>query len=202
VTEGRVITVTGTQEINKTLQKEETIMGINIKGIGHVGILVSDFEKSFKFYTEILGCKVTNRRKRPDGSEGAFLRFNDTHHDFVIASAPAGVDVSSNVGPRERLIQQIAFQVETRDEFMRALAHLHTHGVEIVNGPTTHGIESGGNLEGSGSRSFYFNDPDGNRLEIFTDGMKVPNGEQFPRAEYADAIEDFMKKRANKAPVA
>ncbi len=168
-------------------------MGIQIKRIGHVGILVSDFEKSFKFYTEVLGCKVTNRRKRPDGSEGAFLRFDDTHHDFVIASAPAGVDVSSSVKSGERLIQQIAFEVENRDEFMKALAHLHTKGVKIINGPLTHGIESGGNIEGSGSRSFYFNDPDGNRLEIFTDGMKVPNGETFPRAEYADALEDFMK---------
>jgi catechol 2,3-dioxygenase-like lactoylglutathione lyase family enzyme len=176
-------------------------MAINIAGIGHVGILVSDFEKSFKFYTEILGCKVTNRRKRPDGSEGAFLRFDETHHDFVIATAPAGVDVSSNVPSRERLIQQIAFRVENRDEFLRALAHLHTHGVEIINGPTTHGIESGDNLGGSGSRSFYFNDPDGNRLEIFTDGMKVPNGEQFPRPEYADALEDFMKKRSGKVAV-
>ena len=32
-------------------------MGINIKGIGHVGILVSDFERSFKFYTEVLGLE-------------------------------------------------------------------------------------------------------------------------------------------------
>jgi len=168
-------------------------MGIQIKRIGHVGILVSNFERSFKFYTEVLGCKVTNRRKRPDGSEGAFLRFDDTHHDFVIASAPEGVDVSSSVPSGERLIQQIAFEVENRDEFLRALAHLHTNGVKIINGPLTHGIESGGNLGGSGSRSFYFNDPDGNRLEIFTDGMKVPNGETFPRAEYADALEDFMK---------
>jgi catechol 2,3-dioxygenase-like lactoylglutathione lyase family enzyme len=168
-------------------------MGINIKGIGHVGILVSDFERSFKFYTEVLGCKVTSRRQRPDGAESAFLRFDETHHDFVIASAPEDVDVSANVGQRERLVQQIAFQVENRDEFMRALAHLHTNGVKIVNGPLTHGIESGGNVEGSGSRSFYFNDPDGNRLEIFTDGMKVINGETFPRAEYADALEDFVK---------
>ena len=159
-------------------------MSIQIKRIGHVGILVSDFEKSFKFYTEVMGCKVTNRRKRPDGSEGAFLRF--------------GVDVSSAVKHEGRLIQQIAFEVENRDEFMKALAHLHTKGVKIINGPLTHGIESGGNIEGSGSRSFYFNDPDGNRLEIFTDGMKVPNGETFPRAEYADALEDFMKtQRAN-----
>jgi len=171
-------------------------MGIQIKRIGHVGILVSDFQRSFEFYTEIMGCKITNRRQRPDGSETAFLRFNDTHHDFVIASAPEGVDVSSKV--KDRLVTQIAFEVENRDEFLRALAHLHTNGVKIINGPLTHGIESGENLGGSGSRSFYFNDPDGNRLEIFTDGMKVPNGEEFPRPEYAAALEDFVKTRSRR----
>jgi catechol 2,3-dioxygenase-like lactoylglutathione lyase family enzyme len=42
-------------------------MSIQLKRIGHVGILVSDFERSFRFYTEVLGCRVTNRNKRPDG---------------------------------------------------------------------------------------------------------------------------------------
>ena len=177
-------------------------MGIQIKRVGHVGILVSDFERSFEFYTEVLGCKVTSRRRRPDGAETAFLRFDETHHDFVIATAPEGVDVSENVPGQAGLVQQVAFEVENRDEFMKALAHIHTHGAEIVSGPLTHGIESGGNLEGSGSRSFYFLDPDGNRLEIFCDGMKVPNGEKFPRAEYADAIKDFMDKKAGGAPAA
>ena len=51
-------------------------MAINIKRIGHVGFLVSDFERSFEFYTDAIGCTVTNRRKRPDGSETAFLRFD------------------------------------------------------------------------------------------------------------------------------
>ncbi len=171
-------------------------MGIHIKRVGHVGILVSDFERSFKFYTEVLGCTVTNRRKSENGTETAFLRFEDTHHDLVIATAPKGVDVTA-AGPRERLIQQIAFEVANRDEFLKALAHLHSKGVKIINGPLVHGIEGGGNLGGSGSRSFYFNDPDGNRLEIFADGMKVPNGEQFPRQEYANAMKDFVRRSAD-----
>lgn len=166
-------------------------MDIHIKRIGHVGLLVSDFERSFRFYTEVIGCKVTNRRKSADGSETAFLRFDDMHHDFVISSAPPGVDVTS-AGPRERLIQQIAFEVENRDEFLKALAHLHAKGVKLINGPLLHGIEGGGNLGGSGSRSFYFLDPDGNRLEIFADMMRVPNGEEFPRKEYAEALKAFV----------
>lgn len=166
-------------------------MDIHIKRIGHVGLLVSDFERSFRFYTEVIGCQVTNRRKSADGSETAFLRFDDMHHDFVISSAPPGVDVTS-AGPRERLIQQIAFEVENRDEFLKALAHLHAKGVKLLNGPLIHGIEGGGNLGGSGSRSFYFLDPDGNRLEIYADMMRVPNGEEFPRKEYAEAMKAFV----------
>ena len=166
-------------------------MGIQLKRIGHVGLLVSDFERSFRFYTEVLGCKVTNRRKSADGSETAFLRFDDMHHDFVISSAPASVDVTI-AGPRERLIQQIAFEVEDRDAFLKALAHLHAHGVKLINGPLIHGMEGGGGIGGSGSRSFYFLDPDGNRLEIYADMMRVPHGEEFPRQEYAEAMKAYM----------
>jgi len=166
-------------------------MGIHIKRVGHIGLLVSDFEQSFRFYTEVLGCTVTFRRKSADGSETAFLRFDDMHHDVVLSSAPPGVDVTSQ-GQRERLIQQIAFEVEDRDEFLKALAHLHAKGVKLINGPLIHGFESGGNLSGSGSRSFYFHDPDGNRLEIYTDMMRVPNGEEFPRPEYAKAMQAYV----------
>lgn len=167
-------------------------MGMQIKRLGHIGILVSDFERSFRFYTEVMGCRVTNRRKSADGSETAFLRFDDMHHDLVLSSAPPGVDVEA-AGQRQRLIQQIAFEVEDRDAFLEALAHLHAHGVKLVNGPLIHGLEGGGNLGGSGSRSFYFCDPDGNRLEIYTDMMRVPNGEEFPRKEYAEAMQAYLR---------
>ncbi len=170
-------------------------MGIQIDRIGHVGILVSDFERSFKFYTEVLGCKVTSRRQRPDGSEGAFLRFDEWHHDFVIGTAPAGVDVTKPEG-NERLIQQISFVVKDRDAFLDALAHLHSHGVELVNGPLIHGPEGGqtDNVGGSGSRSVYFNDPDGNRLEIYTESSKVRNGEEFPSPEIAAALKAYTSR--------
>jgi catechol 2,3-dioxygenase-like lactoylglutathione lyase family enzyme len=68
-------------------------------------------------------------------------------------------------------------------------------GTAMLVLPLVHGIEGGGtNPGGSGSRSFYFLDPDGNRLEIFTDAMKVPNGEQFPRAEYAEAVKAYVRR--------
>jgi hypothetical protein len=66
-------------------------------------------------------------------------------------------------------------------------------GIKIERGPLIHGPEGGDGpgtlLGGSGSRSFYFNDPDGNSIELYTDMMKVPAGEQFPRQEYAEVFE-------------
>jgi len=166
-------------------------MGIQIKRVGHIGLLVSDFERSLQFYTEVLGCTITNLRTAKDGTQTAFMRFEDMHHDLVITSAPTGADIASQ-GQRQRLIQQIAFEVENRDEFLKALAHLHAKGVKLTNGPLIHGLEGGGTLGGSGSRSFYFTDPDGNRLEIYTDMMRVPDGEPFPRKEYADVMQTLF----------
>ena len=166
-------------------------MGIHIKRVGHVCIWVSDFERSFRFYTDVLGCTVTNRRTGEDGSGAAFLRFEDTHHDIVLFKAPEDED---NKVERKKTLNHIALQVDDRDEFLRALAHLRSKGVEITDGPLIHGIEGGGNAGGSGSRSFYFEDPDGNRLEIFTDMMSVPNGEEFPRKEYAQAVQSLVQR--------
>lgn len=172
-------------------------MAINVKRVGHVGIYVSDVERSLQFYTDVLGCTITNVGRGPDGkARSAFLRFEDKHHDFVIFQAPEGLNPAA-AEPGTRVVQQIAFEVDSRDDFLRALTHVRAKGVEIVNGPLVHGFEGDGkNFNGSGSRSFYFLDPDGNRLEIYTDMMRVPNGEQFPRAEYADLIETLQAKAA------
>ena len=165
-------------------------MGIQINRIGHVGILVSDFDRSLKFYTEVIGCKLTSHQKRPNGSQTAFMRFDECHHDFVIGTAPEGVDVTKPEG-RERLVQQIAFEGEDREAYLDAIAHLHKHGVTPASKMLVHGPEGNGGVHGSGSRSFYFLDPDGNRLEVYCDAVKVRNGEQFPRSEVAEAMKAF-----------
>ena len=139
-----------------------------------------------------MGCKVTNRRKGADGRETAFLRFGECHHDFVIATAPEGADVTSSQGG-ERLIQQIAFLVKDREAYLEGLAHLYKHGVTPASKPLVHGVEGGGGVQGSGSRSFYFFDPDGNRLEIYTDSVMVRNAEEFPREDIAEALNAFSK---------
>lgn len=52
----------------------------------------------------------------------------------------------------------------------------------------------------SDRQPFYFLEPDGNRLEIYTDVMRVPNGESFPRQEYA-AMLDALTRATGVAPL-
>ena len=94
-------------------------------------------------------------------------------------------------------------EIESRDEWLKALAELKRTGVTITQGPLVHGFEGGtgpGTLPGgSGSRSFYFEDPDGNSLELYTDMMTVPDGQPFPTSDYKDLVDGVLKEHAAKA---
>ena len=164
--------------------------GFTIRRVGHVGIQVTNVGRSVQWYSDILGLTLTGRWPMGENGEMAFMRFTDDHHNIVLFTHPGFTEENRNAG--YNALQHVALEVDNRDEWLKALADLRRKGVEIVQGPLIHGPEGGrgpGNaFGGSGSRSFYFLDPDGNRLEIYTDMMKVPEGEQFPRAEYADVF--------------
>ena len=164
--------------------------GFTISRVGHVGIHVTDLDRSLAWYRDILGLTLTGRWPHGDG-EMAFMRFGNDHHNIVLFTHPTKV-TTENRHAGYNALQHIALEVDSRDEWLKALADLRKKGVEIVQGPLIHGPEGGNGpnsfLGGSGSRSFYFLDPDDNRLELYTDMMKVPTGEQFPRAEYVDVF--------------
>ena len=42
---------------------------IHVRGIDHVALSVSDLERSLKFYTEVLGLKITAREHQKPGVE-------------------------------------------------------------------------------------------------------------------------------------
>jgi catechol 2,3-dioxygenase-like lactoylglutathione lyase family enzyme len=168
-----------------------------IRRVGHVGIQVTDVERSLRWYCDVLGLTLTGRWPMGEAGEMAFLRFTDDHHNIVLFTHPRPVTEENRQAGYNGL-QHIALEVADRDEWLKALAELRRKGVKIVQGPLVHGPEGGsgpGNaFGGSGSRSFYIEDPDGNRVEIYTDMMKVPEGEPFPRPAYADAFADVFKK--------
>ncbi len=127
-------------------------MPFTITKIGHVVLNCTDLERSTKFYTEVMGMKVSDVYT-PDVAPGGmvFMRYNADHHGVaLVGSMP---DKSKGIE-----LNHVAFEVSTLDEVLRAREHLIKHGVEIA-------FE--GRRRAGAQIAVEFDDPDGHRLEIF-----------------------------------
>ena len=133
-----------------------------INKVGHVVLSVKDVEASMKFYTEALGMDVMLHRE----GNAAFLSFGTQHHDIALFRAPEDAEMG-NLG-----LNHIAFQIEGGETELRQLyGRILQHDAK-VDYTTDHGM----------THSVYFFDPDGNRLEIFSEVMDPEAGRQYMRA--------------------
>src|SRR5262249_37939738 len=156
-------------------------MGIHLNLVGHIGIHVSGVDRSINFYRKVLGLKVTGRWGPPDfGRPICFMRINDKHHDVVLFELSEDVRKAGITSTDSRIrgapgLDHIAFEVDSRQDWLLALDHVRSCGVNIVSGPYVHAPEGGekGFVGGSGSHAFYFLDPDGNRIEVYCWMMTV-----------------------------
>ena len=150
---------------------------VRIKKLGHVGIFVKDIEKSKKFYTGILGFKVSDVNEQGI----VFLRCSTDHHDTVLVPIPKESQDSDQAKRME--IQQISYEVDRIEDLREALASLKKNGVTIVAGLQQRGP---GN-----DKTIDFLDPDGNNIQLYCemdqigwDGISKPK-EQWARKELA-----------------
>ncbi len=126
-------------------------------GFHHIALGVSDFERSLKFYTEIMGFKVSAEfphPKDPSIKKIAMLDTGDGNHLEIIASPvekPA----------RSDLFIHVAFRSENIDA---VIAKVRLAGVEIVSEPQD--IELATNPP-SIIRNANIKGPDGEVLELF-----------------------------------
>ena len=132
-----------------------------INKVGHVVLNVKDVQTSVKFYTEALGMEVMRLRE----DSAAFLSFGTQHHDIALFKASADAEMGK-LG-----LNHIAFQIEGGETELRQLyGRILQHGAK-VDYTTDHGM----------THSVYFFDPDGNRLEIFSEVMDPEAGRQHMR---------------------
>jgi catechol 2,3-dioxygenase len=117
----------------------------------HLGIYVQDIDRMVEFYTSTLGFLVTDRGEGR-GSVVVFLSRNPSdHHQLALVTGRR-----SNF--HERMVQQISFRVDSLEVLKAMYPRVIAAPVSDVE-PVFHGI----------SFSLYFRDPEGNRLEFFTD---------------------------------
>lgn len=116
------------------------------KRIGHVVLNVRDLAVSERFYTEVLGFQVSLKR-----GNGTFLTCGKIHHDLALFQAPEDAAPAGDLG-----LNHIAVQIEDLDELKEVYRRLKSCGARIDH-LTDHGM----------TKSVYFRDPDGNRIEYF-----------------------------------
>ena len=125
--------------------------------LGHVHLIVADLDRAIEFYTGLLDLSVTEQH----GSY-AFLSFGDRHHDLALQARP---DASSQP-PNSRGLYHVAFELDTPAALGDAAGWLDDEGITVQ--PVDHGI----------SRSLYFDDPDGNGVELYVD-TRTDDDEQW-----------------------
>lgn len=141
--------------------------------IGHVALHVRDPVRSARFYTEVLGFRVSDVCGDDEIPGGAvFLRCNTDHHGLALF--PASAEQQAGAG-----LHHVAFEVATLAEVVRAREHLRAHQVPI---------DFDGRRRAGCQIVVEFRDPDGHRLEIYWDIDQIgDDGRARPASEWKGA---------------
>ena len=135
---------------------------IQARKLGHVVLKVRDAQASKAFYSRVLGLQVAHE----DRQRGAvFLSFGTEHHDLALFQlATGGTPEATQPG-----LHHTAWQLESFEALQDAYRELGQLGIAVES-----------TVEHNVTRSVYFHDPDGNRVELYCD--MVPNGFEFMQA--------------------
>ena len=136
---------------------------MKLKRIHHAAIICSDYERSRRFYTEVLGLRVVAENYRaqrdsykldlalPDGSQIELFSF---------PGAPARPSY-----PEAQGLRHLAFEV---DDVQACKSEIESHGVAVEDVRVD---------EYTGRRFVFFADPDGLPLELYEAPFPLPLGE-------------------------
>jgi catechol 2,3-dioxygenase len=128
--------------------------------IGHTHLKVSDLDRAISFYRDVIGLDVMQHY----GDQAAFLSAGGYHHHIGLNTWESRGGTPPPKGHTG--LYHVAFLYPDRAALGRALANVVDHGVKLT-GVADHGV----------SEAVYFDDPDGNGIEMYRD--RAP--EDWPR---------------------
>jgi len=124
-----------------------------LKGLHHIAIICSDYEKSKRFYTEVLGLRIIREVYR---LERRSYKLDLALNEYYVIELFSFPDPPQRVsGPEAAGLRHLAFAVDDLD---KAVTHLKTYNVTpepVRIDPYT------------GRRFTFFTDPDGLPLELY-----------------------------------
>ena len=124
--------------------------------IQHCGLVVSDLDRSRRFYAEALGLEEVPRPPNFTFA-GAWFRFGDDEIHLLAeadTTGRAGVP-DGGAGAAFGLANHLALEVDVLET---ACARLDANNVALIGGPMP---------RGDGVTQIFFRDPDGHLLEFF-----------------------------------
>jgi len=141
---------------------------IRLTRIGHVALRVADVERSRAFYTTLLGFEVVEEDPEHGGVFMALEGLSHTIDLFPVDDArTAPAQTPGAVG-----VRHVAFLVDSEQALKEAYETLQANGVTIVRA-----------IDHVSQKSIYFQDPDGNLLEIY---YELPHARELFREGRGD----------------
>jgi catechol 2,3-dioxygenase len=130
---------------------------MKIKALGHVVLRVADCARAERFYNGVLGLPVCARLDE-HGMKMSFFSLGN-HHDFAVmqVSGEGSSHSETAVG-----LHHVAFKIgDDLGELREAKVKLEAAGIALK--PIDHEV----------TKSLYFEDPDGNGVELYIDASDI-----------------------------
>ena len=119
--------------------------------IGHVHLKVSDLDRAIRFYRDVLGFEL----QQMYGDQAAFLSAGGYHHHIGLNTWES--QGGSPPPPGTTGLYHFAIRLPDRPALAQAFKRVAEAGIRV--GASDHGV----------SEAIYFEDPDGNGIEIYRD---------------------------------
>ncbi|MBI3801454.1 MAG: VOC family protein [Deltaproteobacteria bacterium] len=141
-----------------------------VRRLGHFGFNLAQLEEGVRFYTQLLGFRLTdelNLSKIPElqkmlaGLQDPRLFFTShgsDHHALLLAHKSLGAIFGDDAGSPDVTINQITWQLGTLEEVVNAYQFFKEKGIEIRR--------VGRDMPGS-NWHVYIRDPDGHTIELY-----------------------------------
>lgn len=143
---------------------------------GHIVMMVSDLDRSQRFYEDQIGLRTTEEVVY-EGERRIFMSASESHHELVLLEAR-----KEEFLPEElRQLQQLAFEVSSHEELLNYYEAIKETDIPYVI------------KDNQVSLSLYFPDPDSVTIELYWDIQNEPFGEQQWRGRQEDISEEAFR---------